>query len=106
MSVIVNSGNLLAAVPATKIHFSIYFNWRLISQLTNGISIVLQKLLRYFNGTISSTSFVPQFSICPVCPVWPVCPVCCCLNLKEILLLLLAGKPKILLLLSRVGLSL
>ena len=100
MSVIVNSGNLLAAVPATKIHFSIYFNWRLISQLTNGISIVLQKLLRYFNGTISSTSFVPQFPICPVCPV------CCCLNLKEILLLLLAGKPKILLLLSRVGLSL
>ena len=97
MSVIVNSGNLLAAVPATKIHFSIYFNWRLISQLTNGISIVLQKLLRYFNGTISSTSFVPQF---------PICPVCCCLNLKEILLLLLAGKPKILLLLSRVGLSL
>ena len=30
---------------------------RLTSQLINGISRVLQKLLRYFNGTIISTSF-------------------------------------------------
>ena len=34
---------------------------KLISQLINGISRVLQKLLRYFNGTIISTSFVPSF---------------------------------------------
>ena len=31
---------------------------RLTSQLINGISIVLQKLLKYFNGTIISASFV------------------------------------------------
>ena len=31
---------------------------RLISQLIKGISRVLQKLLKYFNGTIISTSFV------------------------------------------------
>ena len=30
---------------------------RLTSQLINGISRVLQKLLKYFNGTISLTSF-------------------------------------------------
>ena len=56
--------------------------------------MVFQKLLRYFNRTIISTSFVQQF---------PGCTVICCLNLSEILLLLLAGKPIILLLLSRVG---
>ena len=31
---------------------------RLTSQLINGFSGVLQKLLKYFNGTIISTSFV------------------------------------------------
>ena len=31
---------------------------RLTSQLTKGISRVLQKLLKYFNGTIISTPFV------------------------------------------------
>ena len=31
---------------------------RLISQLINGISRVCQKLLKYFNGTTTSTSFV------------------------------------------------
>ena len=30
------------------------------SQLINGISSVLQKLLKYFNGTEISTSFVPS----------------------------------------------
>ena len=30
---------------------------KLASQLIKGVSIVLQKLLRYFNGTIISTSF-------------------------------------------------
>ena len=31
---------------------------RLTSQLINGISRILQKLLKYFNGTIISISFV------------------------------------------------
>ena len=62
-----------------------------------GISSVLQKLLRHFDGTIISTSFVPPF---------PVCPVICCLNLNEALFLLLVGKSIILPLLSRAGSSL
>ena len=87
-------GFWLFAVPATKMHFLDRFNWRLISQLIKGISSVLQKLLRYFNGTIISTSFVP--------PGWPVI---CCLNLNEALLLS-AGNSVILSLLSRAGSSL
>ena len=52
--------------------------------MIKGISSVLQKMLRYFNETIVSTSFVPPF---------PVFPVICCLKLNEVpLLLLLAGK--------------
>ena len=47
---------------------------RLTSQLIKGISKVLQKLLKYFNGTIISTSFVPSF---------PVRPVIFTLNLNE-----------------------
>ena len=40
---------------------------RLTSQLINGISRVLQKLLEYFNGTIISTSFVlPSAGVIPV----------------------------------------
>ena len=39
---------------------------RLTSQLIKGISKVLQKLLKYFNGTIISTSFVPPFPVYPV----------------------------------------
>ena len=40
---------------------------RLISQLINDISRVLQKLLKYFNGTIISTSFVfPLLGVFPV----------------------------------------
>ena len=50
---------------------------RQISQLIHGISRVLQKLLKYFNGTIISAFFVPLFS---------VLPVILCLNLKEALL--------------------
>ena len=49
----------------------------------NDISRVLQKLLKYFNETIISTSFEPFF---------PVGPAIFCLNLNEILLLLSAGK--------------
>ena len=39
---------------------------RLSSQLIKGISRVLRKLLKYFIGTIISTSFIP------LSPVWPV----------------------------------
>ena len=40
---------------------------RLTSQLINGISRVFQKLLKYFNGIIISTSFVlPSSGIFPV----------------------------------------
>ena len=40
---------------------------KLTSQLLNGISSVLQKLLNYFNGTIISTSFVlPSSGTFPV----------------------------------------
>ena len=40
---------------------------RLTSQLIKGISSVLQKLLKYFNGTIISTSFVlPLSGVFPV----------------------------------------
>ena len=37
-----------------------HFEKRLISQLINGISRVLEKLLKHFNGTANSTSFVLQ----------------------------------------------
>ena len=40
---------------------------RLISQLINNISRVLEKLLKYFNGTAILTSFVE-----PVAGVFPV----------------------------------
>ena len=72
-----------ATVPATRIQFSDHFNWRLILQLIKDISSVLQKLLRCFNGTVISTSYLPQF---------PICPVFCCLNLNEPLLLSLVGE--------------
>ena len=52
---------------------------RLISQLIKGISRVLQKLIKYFNGIIISTFFVPPAIATPVIS---------CLNLKEVLLLL------------------
>ena len=40
---------------------------RLTSQLINGISRVLQKLLKYFNGTIISTSFaLPAAGVFPL----------------------------------------
>ena len=44
-----------------------YVKMTLTSQLMNGISRVLQKLLKYFNGTIVSTSFVlPSAGVFPV----------------------------------------
>ena len=49
---------------------------RLISQLINSVSRVHQKLLKYFNGTIISTSLVQSLS---------VLPVVFCLNLNDAL---------------------
>ena len=66
VSFIWNVGFWLFAVPATIIQFLDHFNWRIVSQLIEGISSVLQKLLRYFNGTIISTFVVPSFPFCPV----------------------------------------
>ena len=37
-----------------------------VSKLINGISGDLQKLLKYFNGTIISTSFLVTLSVLPV----------------------------------------
>ena len=48
------------------IQFSDQIKNKLISQLIKGISKVLQKLLRYFSGTIISSFFVPLFSVRPV----------------------------------------
>ena len=70
---------------------------RLIWKLFKGISRVLQKLLKYFNGTITSTSFVPPLA---------VLPVIFCLNLNEALLLLTAGKLAVAPLASKNGSSL
>ena len=77
----------LAAVPATKKQFVDQVSIRLISKLIDDISWVLQKLLRYLNGTIISAAFLSSFS---------VCPVILCLNLTKILLLLSLGKSIIL----------
>ena len=48
--------NLVAPVESNAL--SDQFKMRLISQLINGISRVLRKLLKYFYGTAISTSFV------------------------------------------------
>ena len=72
--VILNFGTWSATVTATRILYLGHVNGRVIPQLIKGISSVLQKLLRYFNGTVISTSFVPPF---------PVCPVICYLKLNE-----------------------
>ena len=81
------------AVPATIIPILDHFKWRLISQLIKGISSDLQKLFRYFNGTIISASFVPPFAICSVV---------FCLNLNEALVLSV-GKSIMLPLSSKTG---
>ena len=68
---------------------------RLTSKLVNSIWRVFQKIIRYFNGTIISTFFVP------LSPVWSIV---FCLNLNKtllwlllllLLLLLLSGKSMI-----------
>ena len=65
-------------------------------ELIKDISSALQNLLRYFNGTIISTSFVPR-------P--PACLAIYCLNSNELLLLSLTGKSIILPLVSIGGSS-
>ena len=64
-------------VSLENTHFSDQVKMRLISQLIKDISRVLQKLLKYFNGTTISTFFVPPAA---------VLPVIFCLNLNEALL--------------------
>ena len=52
VSVIVNSGSWVSiGLPIIK-HLLDQVRIRLISQLVNGISRVLQKLLKYFHGTV------------------------------------------------------
>ena len=65
-SLIWNPGFWFAAVLAARIQFLGHFNWRLTSQSTKGISVVLQKWFRYINGAIISTSFVPPFPVFPL----------------------------------------
>ena len=77
------AGSWFAAVPATKKQFFDQVEIRLISQLITGISSFLQKLLRYFNGTMILTTIVPSC---------PVCFVIFSLNLNEMLSFLSAGK--------------
>ena len=48
--------SLVALLVNTQ--FSDHIKTRFIAQLTNGISSVLQKFLKCFNGTAISTSFV------------------------------------------------
>ena len=55
-----------ATLLAFITQFSHQFQSRVISQLIKGISRVLQKLLRYFNGTVISTFFLPLLPFLPV----------------------------------------
>ena len=50
--------NVLAPVELVITQVADHVKMRLTSQLFNGFSGVLQKLLKYFNGTIISTSSV------------------------------------------------
>ena len=67
-------GSWSSTAPATMIHFSDQVKKIFISQIVDGISGVLQKLLKYFNGTIIWISLVPSF------PVWPAITTCLYLN--------------------------
>ena len=67
-------------------YFSDQFKMELISQSVKGIPKVLQQLLRYFNGTIISRSFVPTATVLPGTFY---------LNLHKGLLFLLSSKSKI-----------
>ena len=76
--VIVNVGSWLAIRLSIIKHVADQVKIRLISQLINGISNVLQKVLKYFNGALILTFFVPPF---------PVLSAIFVLNLSEVLLL-------------------
>ena len=52
------AGTAFLVALLVNTHFSGHVKIRFISQLINGISSVLQKLLQYFNGTTISASFV------------------------------------------------
>ena len=58
--------NLHAAVESVRTQVDDHVKTRLTSQLINDISRVLQKLLKCFNGTIISTSFVLPLSVFPI----------------------------------------
>ena len=73
----------------TARHFLDQFKSRLILQWIKVTSRVIQNLLRYFNSTIISTSFVP---------LPPVLPVIFCLVLNELVVALFALKSTIVLL--------
>ena len=51
------------ALVLDKTQFIDQIRMRLISQLINDISTVLQKLLKYFGGTFILTIVVPRFSV-------------------------------------------
>ena len=75
-----------AALVVTIKLFWDQFRWKLILKLIKGIWRVLQKLLRYFNGTIIST-----FSL-PLPPDWPAIFSS---NLNELVSALTSSKPVI-----------
>ena len=58
--------NVVVFASLDKTHFSDQVKMRLIPQLIKDISIVLQKLLKYFIGTIISTSFALPAAVFPV----------------------------------------
>ena len=59
--------SFVSPVAEEVIQFDDQVKIRLTSQLTNDISRVLQKLLKFFNGTIISTSFLlPAAGVFPV----------------------------------------
>ena len=84
--VIVNVGSWLAIRLSIIKHVADQVKIRLISQLINGISNVLQKVLKYFNGALILTFFVPLF---------PVLSAFFVLNLSEVLLLFSVEKSAI-----------
>ena len=67
VSIIANVGIRFATSVQIMKYFSDQVKIRLTSQLFKGISRVLQKFLKHFNGTIISTLFVS-----PSSSVWPI----------------------------------
>ena len=65
VSVIANISTWLLIKASIIKQFADQIRIRLISQLVNGISSVLQKLLKQFNGILLSIFCVPSFSVLP-----------------------------------------